>query len=88
MIRQLATARLLDPSDEAVVRLQRSIILAVQNSEFHKAKWLMGYRRQIGRQIEDSARTIAALDGLEKSIDWVLANPWFLEAERAARPAP
>ena len=85
LLRRLATDRLVEPSDEAAARLQRGIIRAVEALEFYRAKRLMGYRRKMNRDGADSARMVAALDRMERSIDWVLANPWFVDEGKLAR---
>ena len=85
LLRQLVIERLVEPSDAAAARLQRGIIRAVQALEFRRAKYLMALRRQMNRDGQDSLRMVASLDRLERSIDWVLANPWFVAEEKRAR---
>ena len=85
LLRQFVIERLVEPSDAAAARLQRGIIRAVQALEFRRAKYLMALRRQMNRDGQDSLRMVASLDRLERSIDWVLANPWFVAEEKRAR---
>ena len=85
MIRRLATERLLDPSPEAVERLEYSIADACNRLEVMEAKRLMGYRRRVARKIDDSPERTAVLDKLEKTIDFAFANLWAVEEEKRER---
>jgi hypothetical protein len=50
LMRQLATARLLDPSPEAVERLDQSIIAAIRVNNLHLALRLMRFRKRVETQ--------------------------------------
>jgi hypothetical protein len=49
-MRQLAAERLLDPSPEAVKRLEGSIIAAIRVNDLHEALRLMRFRKRVETQ--------------------------------------
>ena len=72
--RRLARARLLDPCAEGIKRLELRIEAAVDAKAYQQAKRLLGYRRMLSAQIDDSPSELAGIDELDFELDVAIAN--------------
>ncbi len=73
-MRALARARLLDPSPEAVQRLERALGDALYAAEWERAKRLLAFRCELSPHVRDSQEDVANLAGIAEDIEYVRAR--------------
>jgi len=73
-MRALARARLLDPSPEAVQRLEGAFRDALYAAEWDRAKRLLAFRRELSPHVRDSQEDVADLAGIVEGIEYARAR--------------
>src|SRR5947209_20512279 len=73
-LRALARARLLDPSPEAVQRLECALGDALDAADWESAKRLLAFRRELSSRVRDSQEDVANPEGIAEDIEYVQAR--------------
>jgi len=68
-LRRLAAQRLLDPSAEAVARLELALVNAMKSGAWVEAKRFLALRRELSERIGDSEEELATLAKIAQGLE-------------------